>query len=89
MHLTKTRSDLAKWQAMGDYEGMLLDVYKSHTDNGPKHFRARRYPCTFLRYWTCPPSFCERIIDYGLSRYPERFTIQNCQLSGRKRIRAQ
>ena len=31
-----------------------------------------------------PPSFFERIVDYGLSKYPERFTIQNCQLTGRK-----
>ena len=31
-----------------------------------------------------PSSFFERIIDYGVSKYPERFTIQNCQLSGRR-----
>jgi hypothetical protein len=31
-----------------------------------------------------PSSFFERIIDYGVSKYPERFTIQNCQLTGRK-----
>ena len=31
-----------------------------------------------------PASFCERIIEYGLERYPERFSIQNCQLTGRR-----
>ena len=31
-----------------------------------------------------PSSFFERIIEYGVSKYPERFTIQNCQLTGRR-----
>jgi hypothetical protein len=31
-----------------------------------------------------PPAFNERIIEYGLGKYPERFTIQNCQLTGRR-----
>jgi hypothetical protein len=31
-----------------------------------------------------PPTFAERIVEYGLSKYPERFTIQNDQLTGRK-----
>jgi hypothetical protein len=31
-----------------------------------------------------PWTFFERIIDYGVSQYPERFTIQNCQLTGRR-----
>lgn len=60
MHLTKTRSDLAKWQAMGDYEGMLLDVYKKlHPTNGPKPFQGRRYPCTLPRCWICRHLFAD------------------------------
>jgi hypothetical protein len=31
-----------------------------------------------------PPSFCERVVDAGLSKRPERFSIQNCQLTGRE-----
>ena len=84
MHLTKTRSDLAKWQAMGDYEGMLLDVYKNYTDEWAKAFPRQAISLHLAKVLDLPPSFCERIIDYGLSRYPGRFTIQNCQLSGRK-----
>ena len=84
MHLTKTRSDLAKWQAMGDYEGMLLDVYKKYTDEWAKAFPRQAISLHLSKVLDLPPSFCERIIDYGLSKYPERFTIQNCQLSGRK-----
>jgi hypothetical protein len=38
MYLTKTRSDLAKCQAMGDYEGTLLDVYEKYTDEWAKAF---------------------------------------------------
>jgi hypothetical protein len=37
-----------------------------------------------MKYVDLHLSFFERIIDYGVSKYAERFTIQNCQLSGRK-----
>jgi len=84
MHLTKTRSDLAKWQAMGDYEGKLLDVYKKYTDEWAKAFPRQAISLHLAKVLDLPTSFCERIIDYGLSKYPERFTIGNCQLSGRK-----
>jgi len=84
MHLTKTRSDLAKWQAMGDYEGKLLDVYKKYTDEWAKAFPRQAISLHLAKVLDLPPSFCERIIDYGLSKYPGRFTIGNCQLSGRK-----
>ena len=73
MHLTKTRSDLAKWQAMGDYEGMLLDVYRRYTDKWAKAFPRQAISLHLAKVLDLPPSFCERIIDYGLSRYLERF----------------
>jgi hypothetical protein len=84
MHLTKTREDLAKWQAMGDYEGMLLDVYKKYTDEWAKAFPRQAISLHLAKVLDLPPSFCERVVDYGLSKYPGRFTIQNCQLTGLK-----
>jgi Beta-galactosidase len=84
MHLPKTRSDLARWQSLGDYEAKLLDVYKKFTDEWAAAFPQQEVSLHLSKVLDLPPSFCERIIDYGLSRYPERFTIQNCQLTGRK-----
>ena len=84
MHLTKTREDLAKWQAMGDYEGKLLDVYKKYTDEWAKAFPRQAISLHLAKVLDLPPTFCARIVDYGLSKYPARFTIQNCQLSGRR-----
>ena len=84
MHLTKTREDLAKWQAMGDYEGKLFDVYKKYTDEWAKAFPRQAISLHLAKVLDLPPSFIARIVDYGLSKYPTRFTIQNCQLTGRR-----
>src|SRR5947208_13333401 len=35
-----------------------------------------------MKYEDLHLSFFERIIDYGVSKYAEHFTIQNCQLTG-------
>ena len=35
-----------------------------------------------MKYVDLHLSFFERIIDYGVSKYAEHFTIQNCQLTG-------
>ena len=84
MHLTKTREDLSKWQAMGDYEGKLLDVYKKYTDEWARAFPHQEVSLHLSKVLDLPPAFYGRIVDYGLSKYPTRFSIQNCQLTGRK-----
>ena len=84
MHLPKTREDLAKWRALGDYETKLLEVYKKYTDEWAKAFPHQAISLHLAKVLDLPPAFCARIIDYGLSKYPSRFTIQNCQLTGRK-----
>jgi hypothetical protein len=84
MHLTKTREDLAKWHALGDYEGQLFDVYKKYTDEWAAAFPKQEISLHLSKVLDLPPQFCERVIDYGLSKYPARFSIQNCQLTGRR-----
>ena len=84
MHLPKTREDLAKWRALGDYETKLLEVYKKYTDEWAKAFPHQAISLHLAKVLDLPPAFCARIVDYGLSKYPSRFTIQNCQLTGRK-----
>ena len=84
MHLPKTPADLMRWQSLGDYEARLLEVYKKFTDIWATAFPRQEVSLHLSKVLDLPPSFCERIIDYGLSKYPRRFTIQNCQLTGRK-----
>ena len=84
MHLPKTPEDRAKWNAMGDYGTKLLDVYKKYTDEWGKAFPRQQVTLHLSQTLNLPSSFFSKIIEYGLSKYPERFTIQNCQLTGRR-----
>ena len=84
MHLPKTPEDRAKWQAMGDYGAKLIEVYKKYTDEWAKAFPKQEISLHVSQVLDLPSSFFERIIDYGVSKYPVRFTIQNCQLTGRR-----
>ena len=84
MHLPKHGEDLAKWKALGNYEEKLLYVYKKYTDEWAKAFPRQEISLHLSKVLDLPPQFCERVIDYGLSKYPTRFTIQNCQLTGRR-----
>ena len=84
MHLPKTAEDRAKWNAMGDYGAKLLEVYKKYTDEWAKAFPKQAISLHLSQVLDLPSTFFERIVDYGVSKYPERFTIQNCQLTGRR-----
>ncbi|MBA3571894.1 MAG: hypothetical protein H0W34_07970 [Pyrinomonadaceae bacterium] len=84
MHLPKTPSDLRRWAAMGNYEEKLFEVYKRFTAEWAQAFPRQELSLHLPKVLDLPPAFDERIVDYGLSKYPERFTIQSCQLTGRK-----
>jgi glycosyl hydrolase family 42 (putative beta-galactosidase) len=84
MHLPKDPEDRGKWSTMGDYGPKLLSVYKKYTDEWAKAFPRQQVTLHLSQVLNLPPSFFDSVIDYGLSKYPERFTIQNCQLTGRK-----
>src|SRR5438105_9302602 len=83
MHLPKTPADRAKWQEMGDYGTKLVDVYKKYTDEWAKAFPKQQISLHLSQVLDLPSAFFERIIDYGVSKYSQQFTIQNCQLTGR------
>src|SRR5207248_10324669 len=74
----------AKWQEMGDYGSKLLDVYKKYTDEWAKAFPKQQISLHLSQVLDLPSTFFARIIDYGVSKHPEQFTIQNCQLTGRR-----
>ena len=84
MHLPKRGGDLAKWKALGNYEQKLIEVYQKYTDEWAKAFPRQEISLHLSKVLDLPPQFCEHVIDYGLSKYLARFTIQNCQLTGRR-----
>jgi hypothetical protein len=84
MHLPKTPADRMRWQSLGDYGSQLLEVYKKFTDEWGTAFPRQEISLHLTKVLDLPTSFLEQIIDYGLSKYPERFSLQNCQLTGRK-----
>jgi hypothetical protein len=84
MHLPKSPEDRAQWKARGDYEAKLLEVYKKYTDEWARAFPKQSISLHLAKVADLPVTFNERVIAYGLSKYPERFTIQNCQLTGRR-----
>jgi hypothetical protein len=84
MHLPKRPEDRAKWKALGDYGDKLLGVYKKYADEWARAFPKQQLCLHISQVLDLPPSFFEQIIDYGLAKYPERFTIQTDQLTGRR-----
>lgn len=84
MHLPKNPEDRAKWATMGDYENRLLEVYKKYTDEWATVFPRQQVCLHVSQVLDLKQSFLERVIDYGLRKYPERFTIQSDQLTGRR-----
>ena len=70
MHLPKTRQDLSRWQALGDYETRLLEVYKNFIDVWGTAFPKQDLSLHLSKVLDLPPSFCERVVDAGLSKYP-------------------
>ena len=84
MHLPKSPADLAHWRSFGDYEKRLLEVYETFTDIWAKAFPHQEICLHLSKVLRLPPEFCEKIIDQGISKYPSRFSIQSCQLTGRK-----
>lgn len=84
MHLPKRPADLARWNALGDYGRKLLGVYQRFTDEWAQAFPHQEISLHLAKVLDLPSDFCVRIINYGLDRYPQRFSIQNCQLTGRK-----
>jgi|SRR5436190_2320879 len=84
MHLPKRAADRARWHATGDYATNLRQVYHKYIDEWAKAFPKQALSLHLAKVADLPLSFNEEVIQYGLSKYPERFTIQNCQLTGRK-----
>lgn len=84
MHLPKREEDLRRWQSYGDYRGKLVGTYTLLADQF-----ARSFPRQQICLHVAPPlkgmeDDVRAIIRYGMEKYPRQWTLQSCQLDGRK-----
>jgi len=84
MHLPKSPSDMAQWRALGNYQEQLLKVYRDFTDIWGAAFPNQELCLHLSKVLNLPTSFYREIVDYGLGKYPQRYAIQSCQLTGRR-----
>lgn len=81
-HLPKSQDDYEKWVAL-DYVENLPKAYERFIEIFSKAF-PRQQLCLHLSVAVRNnDGVAEKVVAYGARRYPERFTLQNCQLSGK------
>ena len=69
-------------EPMGNYEARLLQVQNKYMDQWARAFPKQATSLHISQVLDLPPKFNEQIIEYGLGKHPERFTIENCQFTG-------
>ena len=71
MHLPKTRQDLSRWKALGDYETQafrgLQDFYRRL---GARRFRNRSFRFTSRRFWIYRHRFSKALSIMALTNTP-------------------
>ena len=83
MHLPKGPEDIREWERLGDYKGKIVEATGKLTDIFADSF-PRQQLCVHLAMPIKGMNTeLKSILDYGVKKYPERFTAQDCQLSGK------
>jgi len=81
-HLPKAPKDLEKWKAL-EYRDKLSKAYERYIDIFAGAF-PRQQLCLHLSVAIdAKDGVLEDAVAYGVQRHPDRFTLQNCQLSGK------
>ena len=81
-HLPKEPKDVEKWKAL-EYRDKLSRAYERYIDIFAGAF-PRQQLCLHLSVAvSANDGVLEEAVAYGVQRYPDRFTLQNCQLSGK------
>jgi hypothetical protein len=81
-HLPKGPKDLEKWKAL-EYRDKLSKAYERYIDIFAAAF-PRQQLCLHLSVAVnAKDGVLEDAVAYGVQKYPDRFTLQNCQLSGK------
>jgi hypothetical protein len=81
-HLPKEPADIEKWKAL-QYRDKLSKAYEHYIEIFAAAF-PRQQLCLHLSVAIdAKDGVLEEAVAYGMQRYPDRFTLQNCQLSGK------
>ena len=84
MHFVKGKQEIKRLEQYGNFRTKLVEVYKSLIDSFAQNFPHQQL-CLHI---AMPVNGMERevrtIIEYGIKKYPKQFTIQSCQLNGRR-----
>jgi hypothetical protein len=81
-HLPKAPKDREKWNAL-EYRDKLSKAYERYIDIFAGAF-PRQQLCLHLSVAIdANDGVLEGAVAYGVQRHPDRFTLQNCQLSGK------
>jgi len=88
MHLPKLPADREKWEAL-DYRPNLRQAYRRYIDLFAEAFPRQRLCLHVSTAISADDGIVEDAAAYGAERYPDRFTLQNCQLSGKSDTRDQ
>ena len=83
MHLPSSSQAMEKWKSFGDYKGKLVEFYKRLIDDYVQIFPYQQICPSITPPLPGMNKELEEIIGYGVEKYPDRFTLQNCQLHGR------
>lgn len=84
MHLPWRREDIQKWKTFGDYKSRIVEVYKRLLDAFVEIFPHQQICLHISPLHSIGTGAAVRtIVQYGVEKYPEQFTIQNCRLDGR------
>ncbi len=81
-HLPKGPQDMEKWDALG-YRDKLAKAYERYIDIFAAAFPRQQLCQHISTAVRNNDGVIEKAVAYGAARYPERFTLQNCQLSGK------
>jgi hypothetical protein len=82
VHLPKGPDDREKWEAL-DYQTHLPRAYERFIDLFADAFPKQRLCLHLAVAISNSDGVMEHAVEYGLKNHPDRFTLQNCQLSGR------
>ncbi len=83
MHLPHSDADMQKWSQYSNHEALIESSWKKGIDTFAKLFPNKQLCIELTKPMTGMDDEVDRIIKYGLEKYPNRFTIQSDQLNGR------
>jgi hypothetical protein len=81
-HLPKSPKEIERWESLG-YREKLPTAYQRYIDMFAEAFPRQQLCLHISSVVRNNDGVMEKAVAYGARRYPDRFTLQNCQLSGR------